>query len=69
MGLLYKDAPDLTRDDEHLYWRERENLLGVSEVEKEVGLETDEWFIQLEDHGEANEHIHVQRRKGAVPFE
>jgi hypothetical protein len=33
-----------------------------------LALETDEWFIMLEKHGELTEHVHVQRRKGAVPL-
>lgn len=32
-------------------------------------LATDEWFGQIEDHGGDNEHLHVQRRNGAVPFD
>ena len=34
-----------------------------------LALATDEWYLQLEHHGDVGEHIHVQRRKGAVPFD
>ena len=34
-----------------------------------LALATDDWYCQLEHHGEITEHIHVQRRKGAVPFD
>ena len=33
-----------------------------------LALETDEWFAQIEDHNGPNEHLHVQRRTGAIPF-
>ena len=36
---------------------------------KWLALETDEWFMQLEDHEGANEHIHVQRRNHAIPMD
>lgn len=32
-------------------------------------LATDDWFGQIEHHGEVTEHLHVQRRNGAVPFD
>jgi hypothetical protein len=34
-----------------------------------LALETDEWFIQLEHHGDLTEHVHLQRRQGALPFD
>jgi len=33
-----------------------------------LALETDEWFAMLEDFGMPNEHMHVARRKSAIPF-
>lgn len=56
-------TPILTRDPDHLYWlsappKPRENVLGVTEVMVEAGLESDEWFTETDSsrgtaiHGE-----------------
>jgi hypothetical protein len=69
MSLLYADSPDLKRDPDHLYWRDRENLLGVSEVETTVGLESDEWFT--EEHSTRGIAVHADLAavaRGGKPF-
>ena len=60
----------LTRDEDHKYWIVKENILGVSEVMEDVGLQTGKWFTETDSsrgvaiHGEL-----ANIANGAEPFD